>query len=74
MTKAEVRRLFPALFAEWRAIPEVSRIDEQQLRFGDFHSWLRAMHPGATEFRSRMGALANIEQWFDIATHQSGRS
>jgi len=74
MTKAEVRRLFPAFLAAWRALPENSQIDEQKLRFSDFFSWLKANHPSAAKFRSVMGAEEDLEQWFDFATHQSWRN
>jgi len=74
MTKAEVRRLFPALLAAWRALAEVSDTDEQQLRFSDFYSWLRSAHPDAIRFRSVMGPREDLEQWFDEATHQSWRN
>jgi len=74
MTKAEVRSLFPALLAAWRALPEVRTTDEQQLRFSDFYSWLRESHADATRFRSVMGPREDLEQWFDQATHQSWRN
>jgi len=74
MTKAEVRRHFPALLAAWRALPDVCDTGEQELRFSDFYSWLRSSHPGAIRFRSVMGHRADLEQWFDEATHQSWRN
>jgi len=74
MTKAEVRSLFPALLAAWRALPDVCEIDEQQLRFSDFYCWLRGLHPDAIRFRSVMGPREDLEQWFDAATHQSWRN
>ena len=74
MTKAEVRSLFPALLAVWRALPENRQTDERQLRFSDFYSWLKASHPDATKFRSVMGPREDLEQWFDAATHQSWRN
>lgn len=74
MTKAEVRRRFPALLAAWRASPENARIDEQSLRFSDFFSWLKEHHPSTTKFRSVMGAEGDLEQWFDFATHQDWRN
>ncbi len=74
MTKEEVRKAFPALFAKWRRQPENSSTDEQKLNFSDFWTWLLHNHPGATEFRSRMGASGDVEQWFDQTTHQTWRN
>lgn len=74
MTKAEVRRLFPALLAAWRALPENRGTDEQDLRFFDFYSWLSGSYPDAIKFRSVMGPRDDLEHWFDEATHQSWRN
>lgn len=74
MTKAQVRSLFPALFATWRSLPENSSTDEQQLRFYEFFHWLKNHHPEATRFRSMRGPSEDLEQWFDSATHQSWRN
>lgn len=74
MTKAEIRKKFPALLAAWRSLPENASTDEQQLRFSDFYSWLTANHPEAVKFRSVRGPEEDMEQWFDVATHQSWRN
>lgn len=74
MTKAQALAQFPALLAAWRKLPENAVVDEQELRFGEFYSWLVANHQELTEFRSRMGASEDLEQWFDFATHQSWRN
>jgi hypothetical protein len=74
MTKAQVRAQFPALLATWRELPENAYIDEQKLHFGDFYSWLVVNHQEATRFRSRRGPSEDLEQWFDVATHQSWRN
>lgn len=73
MTKAEVRKAFPALFAEWRRQPENSSTDEQELSFSAFWTWLVANHPNATKFRSTMGPSEDLEQWFDQTTQQTWR-
>lgn len=74
MTKAEVRKQFPSLLAAWRGLPENASVNEQQLRFDDFYSWLETNHFAATKFRSTMGPKEDIEQWFDFGTHQSWRN
>ncbi len=73
MTKAEVRKAFPALFAEWRQQPENGSPDEQHLRFSNFWTWLVKNHREATQFRSTMGPSEDLEQWFDQVTHQTWR-
>lgn len=74
MTKAEVRKAFPALLAKWRLQPENSSTDEQKLLFGAFRTWLVKNHPEATKFRSTMGWSEDLKQWFDQATHQTWRN
>jgi hypothetical protein len=73
VTKAEVRKAFPALLAAWRQLPENTSTDEQRLEFGDFWTWLVGHHPGATKFRSTMGPREDLEQWFAQTTHQTWR-
>lgn len=70
MTKAEVRKAFPALFSKWRHLPEFTRVDDQELHFFDFWRWLENNHPDATKFRSVMGPKEDIGLWFDEAAHQ----
>lgn len=74
MTRAEVRKQFPALIAAWRALPENCNTDDRDLRFSDFYRWLKENHPAATIFRSRMGVSEDIEQWFDQETRQTWRN
>lgn len=70
MTKAEVRKAFPGLFAKWRNLPEFAQVDDQRLDFFDFWKWLESNYPEATKFRSVMGQEEDIELWFDEAAHQ----
>lgn len=74
MTKEDVRASFPGLLSQWRGLPENLGVDEQQLHFSRFFAWLESNYPQATTFRSTMGARADIEQWFDQATHQTWRN
>lgn len=74
MTRAQVKLLFPNLLDEWKDLPENTTLEEQSLAFSDFHLWLGKFHPEAVNFRSRMGAEADLEQWFDLYTHQSWRN
>ncbi|GEM_PF-1144139 len=74
MTKADVQAAFTGLLSEWRRRPEIRLVDEQQLSFSSFWGWLKDTYPQATRFRSVMGASADLEQWFDRATHQAWRN
>ena len=74
MTKNEAEKHIRHLTSEWRRLEEYRSVDEQELSFSDFYSWLLENYPQLLDFRGRLPTRDVVEQWFDQEFHQTWRN
>ncbi|MEN3209835.1 hypothetical protein PUR23_07230 [Methylorubrum populi] len=65
MKKAEAEREIRQLCHTWRKETGRQDVDEGDLIFSEFWSWMKDYHYQCTEFKATAGAEEMAEIWFD---------
>lgn len=74
MKKPEAQKNIRHLTSVWRNQDQYRSINEQDLLFHEFYSWLRSNYPQVLTFRSVVPIEDVVEQWFDQEFHQTWRN
>ena len=71
MKKNEAEIALRRLCHAWREQTGRGAIDEQQLHFSDYISWVREGYGQYLKFKSVMPVIDVVEMWFDQEFHQT---
>ena len=74
MKKNEAEKALRHLCGVWRKETGQEAVNEQDLHFSDYYSWITESHSVYLTFRSVMPVSDVVERWFDEEFHQTWRN